>query len=83
MVALSYSDSLGPHSQLNAYTFTSLSNYHISEAVLKSPDNGSTLDLSRQHITAVEESGVEELASVGRDEEVRDSQGSVLRCALR
>ncbi|KDQ33898.1 hypothetical protein PLEOSDRAFT_1110771 [Pleurotus ostreatus PC15] len=82
MVALSYSDSLGPHSQLNAYTFTSLSNYHISEAVLKSPDNGSTLDLSRQHITAVEESGVEELASVGRDEEDQDSQGSVLRIAL-
>ncbi|KAJ8462762.1 hypothetical protein ONZ45_g17817 [Pleurotus djamor] len=67
-------------SQLNAFTPTSLNACHITDALLKSPDNGATLDLSRLNLTEVDDARAEELA--GRNDEEQDSQSSVLRIAL-
>ncbi|KAJ8517452.1 hypothetical protein ONZ45_g5378 [Pleurotus djamor] len=78
MVALSTSDRF--ESQLNAFTPTSLNACHITDALLKSPDNGATLDLSRLNLTEVDDARAEELA--GRNDEEQDSQSSVLRIAL-
>jgi hypothetical protein len=53
-----------------------LSAGHISDALKRSPDNGATIDLTRQYLTDVE-SGIEELATIGM-EDTKD-EGSVLR----
>ena len=47
----------------------SLTRDHITEALAKSPDDGATLDLAYKGLTDVGESGAEELATVGQDEE--------------
>ncbi|KAH9857083.1 RAM signaling pathway protein-domain-containing protein [Lenzites betulinus] len=59
----------------------SLTRDHITEALVKSPDGGATLDLAYKGLTDVGESGAEELANVGLDEEI-DSDSSVVRIAL-
>ena len=58
---------------------TSLSHAHIVEALQNSPDNGATLDLTHGHLTDVGELGAEELATIGREDNVED-ESSVLRC---
>lgn len=58
-----------------------LSHAHINEAIRSSPDNGATLDLTHKNLTAVGESGAQELASVGRDEH-GDNEGTVTRSVL-
>ena len=45
----------------------SLTHAHISEALLHSPDNGTTLDLAKKSLTDVGDSGAEELAVIGKD----------------
>ncbi|KAH9945938.1 RAM signaling pathway protein-domain-containing protein [Epithele typhae] len=61
----------------------SLTRDHITEALSKSPDGGATLDLAYKGLTDVGESGVEELASVGTDEDGDDLMDSpVVRIAL-
>lgn len=57
---------------------TSLSHYHITDALNFSPDNGATLDLTHKNLTDVGESGAEELATIGREDIVED-ESSVLR----
>lgn len=57
---------------------TSLSHYHINDALNQSPDNGATLDLTHRNLTDVGESGAEELATIGREDIVED-ESSVLR----
>lgn len=47
----------------------SLTRDHITEAFAKSPDGGATLDLAYKGLTDVGESGAEELATVGQDDE--------------
>lgn len=56
----------------------SLSRDHITEALLKSPDNGATLDLTHKGLSDVGESGAEELATVGQDTE-EGSSSTVVR----
>lgn len=58
---------------------TSLSPAHIAEALVQSPDNGATLDLTHKNLTDVGESGAQELATIGREDVVED-ESSVLRC---
>ena len=60
---------------------TSLSHIHISEAFLKSEDNGSTLDFSHMRLTDVGEYGAEQLATIGREDSMED-ESSVLRCVF-
>jgi hypothetical protein len=60
---------------------TSLSHLHLSEAFLKSEDNGATLDFSHMRLTDVGEYGAEQLATIGREDSMED-ESSVLRCAL-
>jgi hypothetical protein len=60
---------------------TSLNHIHISEALLKSEDNGATLDFSHMRLTDVGEYGAEQLATIGR-EDLMEDESSVLRCAL-
>ena len=60
---------------------TSLNHVRISEALLKSEDNGATLDFSHKGLTDVGEYGAEELATIGREDSMED-ESSVLRCAL-
>jgi hypothetical protein len=60
---------------------TSLNHIHISEALLKSEDNGATLDFSHKGLTDVGEYGAEQLATIGREDSMED-ESSVLRCAL-
>lgn len=59
---------------------TSLNHVHISEALLKSEDNGATLDFSHKGLTDVGEYGAEQLATIGR-EDLMEDESSVLRCA--
>lgn len=59
---------------------TSLSHAHIVEALQNSPDSGATLDLTHGNLTDVGELGAEELATIGREDNVED-ESSVLRCA--
>src|SRR5712671_4038985 len=60
---------------------TSLNHVRISEALLKSEDNGATLDFSHKGLTDVGEYGAEELATIGREDSMED-ESSVLRCAI-
>lgn len=60
---------------------TSLNHVHISEALLRSEDNGATLDFSHKSLTDVGEYGAEQLATIGREASMED-ESSVLRCAL-
>ena len=63
-------------------TATSSLNYvHISEALLKSEDNGTTLDFCHMRLTDVGEYGAEQLATIGREDSMED-ESLVLRCAL-
>ncbi|KAI1794556.1 RAM signaling pathway protein-domain-containing protein [Ganoderma leucocontextum] len=59
----------------------SLTRDHITEALTESPDGGATLDLAYKGLTDVGESGAEELATVGQDEQTR-TESSVVRIAL-
>lgn len=59
----------------------SLTRDYITEALAKSPDGGATLDLAYKGLTDVGESGAEELASIGLDEDT-GSDGSVVRCVF-
>ena len=59
----------------------SLTRDHITDALAKSPDGGATLDLAYKGLTDVGESGAEELATVGQDEEA-DTDSPVVRYAL-
>ncbi|KAL0947467.1 hypothetical protein HGRIS_013573 [Hohenbuehelia grisea] len=69
-----------PFNKLDAFQFTSLGSYHISDALLRSPDDGATLDLTKQNLTEVGESGAEELATIGRNED--EDESIVTRVAL-
>lgn len=64
-------------SKRTSFNSTSLSHVHIAEALLRSPDNGATLDLTKGKISDVGESGAEELAAIGRTEP--EDESSVLR----
>jgi len=59
---------------------TTLNHSHISEALMKSEDNGATLDFSHRGLTDVDEYSVTQLAAIGREDPMED-EGSVLRCA--
>ena len=59
----------------------SLNHVHISLALLRSDDNGATLDFSHKGLTDVGEYGAEQLAIIGRGVSMED-ESSVLRCAL-
>ena len=60
---------------------SSLNHVHISEAWLKSEDNGATLDFGHMRLTDVGEYGAEQLATIGREDSMED-ESSVLRCVL-
>ncbi|KAI0306496.1 RAM signaling pathway protein-domain-containing protein [Multifurca ochricompacta] len=60
---------------------TSLNHIHISEALLKSEDNGATLDFSHKGLSDVGEYGAEQLAAIGREDSMED-ECSVLRVTL-
>jgi hypothetical protein len=68
----------GPSSSTST---TSLNHEHIYEALLRSEDNGETLDFSHKGLTDVGEYGAEQLATIGREDSMED-ESSVLRCAL-
>lgn len=57
---------------------TSLNHIHLAEALLRSEDNGATLDLSHRNLTDVGEYGAEELAAIGR-EDLMEDESSLLR----
>ncbi|KDQ60678.1 hypothetical protein JAAARDRAFT_31655 [Jaapia argillacea MUCL 33604] len=59
----------------------SLTHVHITNALLKSPDNGATLDLSHTGLTDVGESGVEEMAALGEQDQ-SDGECPVSRITL-
>ena len=59
----------------------SLTRDHITDALAKSPDGGATLDLAYKGLTDVGESGAEELATVGHDEQA-GTESSVVRCVF-
>ena len=79
--ATQISDDFSLHHQgPSSPTFTtSISHIHISEALLKSEDNGATLDFSHMRLTDVGEYGAEQLATIGREDSMED-ESSVLRC---
>jgi len=60
---------------------SSLNHVHLSEALLKSEDNGASLDFCHMRLTDVGEYGAEQLATIGREDSMED-ESSVLRCAL-
>lgn len=60
----------------------SLTRDHITEALAKSPDGGATLDLAYKGLTDVGESGAEELATVGQDDE-SITESPVIRCVFQ
>ncbi len=59
---------------------TTLNHTHISEALLKSEDNGATLDFSHRGLTDVDEYSAAQLAVIGREDSMED-ESPVLRCA--
>lgn len=69
----------GPSTLHSPVPSTSLSRVQISDALLQSPDNGATLDLTHRNLTDVGESGAEELATIGRQDIVED-ECIVMRC---
>lgn len=60
---------------------TTLNHSHISEALLKSEDNGATLDFSHRGLTDVDDYSATQLAAVGREDPMED-ESSVLRVTL-
>ncbi|KAH9005232.1 RAM signaling pathway protein-domain-containing protein [Lactarius hatsudake] len=60
---------------------TTLNHSHISEVLLKSEDNGATLDFSHRGLTDIDEDGATQLAAIGREDPMGD-EGSVLRVTL-
>jgi hypothetical protein len=73
--------SLHRHEPSSPTSTSSLNHVHISEALLKSEDNGTTLDFSHMRLTDVGEYGAEQLATIGREDSMED-ESSVLRCAF-
>ena len=69
------------HEPSSPTSTTSLNHEHISEALLKSEDNGASLDFRHMRLTDVGEYGAEQLATIGREDSMED-ESSVLRCAL-
>lgn len=59
----------------------SLTRDHITEALAKSPDNGTTLDLTHKGLSDVGESGAEELSMVGQSEDSDEMESTVVRYA--
>lgn len=55
-----------------------LSHGHITQALLDSPDNGETLDLTKWGFTEVSDSSAHELARIGAKDDQDD--GIVTRC---
>jgi hypothetical protein len=47
----------------------SLSHAHITQALLESPDNGETLDLTKWGFTEVSEASAQELSRIGANDE--------------
>jgi hypothetical protein len=74
-------DFLLRHEPSSPTSTSSLNHVHISEALLKSEDNGATLDFCHMRLTDVGEYGAEQLATIGREDSMED-ESSVLRCAL-
>jgi hypothetical protein len=68
-----------PNSSSPPLPSTSLSSVHISEALLQSPDDGATLDLTHRNLIDVGETGAEQLATIGR-EDLAENESTVLRC---
>ncbi|KAH9180629.1 RAM signaling pathway protein-domain-containing protein [Lactarius sanguifluus] len=60
---------------------TTLNHSHISEVLLKSEDNGATLDFSHRGLTDIDEDSATQLAAIGREDPMGD-EGSVLRVTL-
>ena len=56
----------GPHSPLASVLLT---REHITEALKKSSDNGTSLDLAYKNLTDVGEDGADELANIGQGQE--------------
>ncbi|KAF8503481.1 RAM signaling pathway protein-domain-containing protein [Russula emetica] len=73
--------SLHRHEPSSPTSTSSLNHVHISEALLKSEDNGATLDFSHVRLTDVGEYGAEQLATIGREDSMED-ESSVLRITL-
>ncbi|SRR5713226_3663042 len=73
--------SLHRHEPSSPTSTTSLNHTHISEALFKSEDNGTTLDFSHMRLTDIGEYGAEQLATIGREDSMED-ESSVLRCAF-
>lgn len=69
------------HGPSSPTSTSSLNHVHLTEAFLKSEDNGATLDFSHMRLTDVGEYGAEQLATIGREDSMED-ESSVLRCAL-
>lgn len=69
------------HEPSSPTSTSSLNHVHLSEALLKSEDNGASLDFCHMHLTDVGEYGAEQLATIGREDSMED-ESSVLRCAL-
>jgi hypothetical protein len=57
----------------------SLSHEHILEALQKSPDNGTTLDLSHRHLAEISESAAEELFALGKNKSPESKSLSLAR----
>ncbi|KAI0797614.1 RAM signaling pathway protein-domain-containing protein [Abortiporus biennis] len=80
-------DTLNSRSQANrtpissSLASVSLSRDHITDALAKSPDNGATLDLTHKNLSDVGEDGAEELATIGRGDDM-DYESTVIRIAL-
>lgn len=64
----------------NSYSFISLNNGHVREAIERSPDNGATLTFSRMNLSDVGARAAEELATIKRD--TLEDESTVKRIAL-
>jgi hypothetical protein len=56
----------------------SLTRTHIDQALLRSPDHGTTLDLTHLGLADVGEEGAQDLVSIGR-EDVVDAESPIVR----
>ena len=72
---------LNRHEPSSPTSTSSLNHVHITEAMLKSDDNGATLDYCHMRLTDVGEYGAEQLATIGREDSMED-ESSVLRYVL-
>lgn len=68
-----------PINKRASFPSTSLSHVHISDALLRSPDNGATLVFMKKNLTDIGQEAAEELAKLGR--ESPDDEGCVERYA--